>query len=114
MFIMKVLSNELGAIMLWIVNGRFAHHIMNTHGRPLSHLHDANSMSYVGRFATICIHNEKCECRIGNKESKNQPIGSKDKICFECGMVNLECCQPFTIHIHDRRANLNGCSNKRF
>jgi hypothetical protein len=27
---MKMLSNELGAFMMRIANGRFAHHIMNT------------------------------------------------------------------------------------
>jgi hypothetical protein len=68
---MKALSNELGAFMMRIGNGRFAHHIMNTHKRE------------VGEFSAIRIRNEKCICRpIGNKDSKNQPIGDKGKTFF--------------------------------
>jgi hypothetical protein len=31
---MNALSNELSTFMMWIANGRFARHIMNTHRRP--------------------------------------------------------------------------------
>jgi hypothetical protein len=34
--------------------------------------------------------------------SRTQPIGDTEKNRFECGMLNLECALPFTIHIHDR------------
>jgi hypothetical protein len=48
-------------------------------------------MSDVGGFAAIHICDRKCKCRpIGNKESKNQPIGDKDKRLLECGMLNLK------------------------
>jgi hypothetical protein len=59
-------------------------------------------------FSAIPIHNEK-----GNKENKNQPIGDKDKNCLECVLIYFECVLPFTIHIHDRSANLNGFGIKR-
>jgi hypothetical protein len=37
----------------------------------------------VGVFFAIRIRNENCKCRpIGNKESKNQPTGDKDKKLF--------------------------------
>jgi hypothetical protein len=37
----------------------------------------------VGVFSAIHICNEKCKCwPIRNKESKNQPIGDKDKKTF--------------------------------
>jgi hypothetical protein len=57
----------------------------------------------VGVFSAIRIRYEKCKCRpIRNKDSKNQPIGDKDKTFFlECGMLYYECALPFTIHIHD-------------
>ncbi len=69
---MKALSNELGAFMMRIVISRFAHHIM---------------MWIVKRddgvFSAIRIRNEKCKYGpIGNKDSKNQPIGDKDKTFF--------------------------------
>ncbi len=41
---MKVLSNELGAFVMWIVDGTFACHIMNTNTRPPSRLHDADTV----------------------------------------------------------------------
>ncbi len=56
----------------------------------------------VGVFSAICIRNEKCKCPpIGNKESKKQPIGDKNKNCLECGMLYLERVLPFTIQVHD-------------
>jgi hypothetical protein len=33
---MKAVSNEPGAFMMWIVDDRFALHIMNIHRRPPS------------------------------------------------------------------------------
>jgi hypothetical protein len=46
----------------------------------------------VGIFSAICIRNENVHGRpIGNKETKNQPTGDKDKRVL-----------PFIIYIHDR------------
>jgi hypothetical protein len=42
-FFLEALSNELGVFMMRIVNGKFAHHIMNTHRRRPKHLHDVDS-----------------------------------------------------------------------
>jgi hypothetical protein len=42
-FFMKALSNEVGTFMMWIVDGRFAHHIMNTHRRLAKCLNDVDS-----------------------------------------------------------------------
>jgi hypothetical protein len=86
--------------MMRIVNGKFAHHIMNTHRRLPKHLQD------VGIFSAIRIQNEKCTSRpIGNKESKIQPIEEKDKNCLECGMLCFKGTLPFTIHIHPGNGN---------
>jgi hypothetical protein len=41
---MKALSNELGAFMMQMVDGRFAHHIMNMQGRLPIHLSDVDSI----------------------------------------------------------------------
>jgi hypothetical protein len=30
-FLLKALSNELSTFMMWVVDSRFAHHIMNMH-----------------------------------------------------------------------------------
>jgi hypothetical protein len=99
---MNALSNELGAFMMRIVNGRFAYHIMKR-GDCLSTFMMWIAKRDVGVFSAIRIWNEKCKCRpIGNKESKNQPIGDKDKHFLECGMSYFECALSFTIHIHDR------------
>jgi hypothetical protein len=49
-FFMKVLSNELSVFMMRIVNGRFAHHIMNTHRRRHKHLHDVDSKAKCQRI----------------------------------------------------------------
>jgi hypothetical protein len=78
---MKVPSNEPSTFMMWIVDGRFACHIMNTHSRPFRHLHDMDSNDDV--FTAIHICDEKCKCRPkGKKESKNQLIEDKDKKLF--------------------------------
>jgi hypothetical protein len=80
---MKVLSNELGAFMMRIVNGRFAHHIMMTHRRLPSTFMMWIVKRDVSVFSAIRIWNEKCKYRpIGNKDSKNQPIGDKDETFF--------------------------------
>jgi hypothetical protein len=50
---MKLFSQELGAFMMWIVDGTFARHIMNTMGDRLA----AFMMQIVdGRFP--CRHHE--------------------------------------------------------
>ncbi len=59
---MKALSNELGTFMMWIVNGKFARHIMNMDRRLPKHLHDVDSKGDVGVFSAIRIRNEKCKC----------------------------------------------------
>ncbi len=33
---------------------------------------------------------------------------TRKKNCLECGVLNLECGLPFTIHIHDEASNSNG------
>ncbi len=69
--------------MMWIVNGKFARHIMNMDRWLPKHLHDVDSKEDVGVFSAIHICDEKCKCQpIGNKENKNQPIGDKDKKLF--------------------------------
>jgi hypothetical protein len=40
---MNGLSNELGTFMMWIVNGKFARHIMNMDRRLPKHLHDVDN-----------------------------------------------------------------------
>jgi hypothetical protein len=51
-FFRKALSNELGAFMMQIVNGTFAHHIMNMHRRLPEYLHDVDSKARCWR--TFC------------------------------------------------------------
>ncbi len=46
-----VLSTELSAFMMPIVDGRFAYHIMNIHWRPGRQLHNVDSLYDVFRFA---------------------------------------------------------------
>jgi hypothetical protein len=90
---MKALSNGLGIFMMRIVNGRFAHHIMNMHRRLSKHLHDVVVKRDVDIFSAFRIRNEKCICSpIGNKESKNQPIGDKDKKRFRMWNVIFRMC----------------------
>jgi hypothetical protein len=43
-FFMKALNNELVTFMIRILYGRFVDHIMNTHRRWPSHLHDVDSI----------------------------------------------------------------------
>jgi hypothetical protein len=81
---MQVLSSELGTFTMWIVDGRFAFHVMNMHRRPLSNLYDEDSMSHVVGFAIICICNEKCKGPL----PPNMKQGYK--FC-RIGMLNLEC-----------------------
>jgi hypothetical protein len=77
---MKALSNELGAFMMQIVNGRFANHIKKTHRRLPSTFMMWIVKRDISVFSDIRFRNEKCKYRpIGNKDSKNQPIGDKDK-----------------------------------
>jgi hypothetical protein len=69
---MKAVSNELSAFMMWIVDDKFALHIMNTHRRPPSTFMMWIVMLYVGVFFAIHIRKEKCKCQpIGNQESEN-------------------------------------------
>jgi hypothetical protein len=42
-FFVKAPSSERSAFMMWIVDGRFARHIMSMHSRPLKYLHDVDS-----------------------------------------------------------------------
>jgi hypothetical protein len=89
---MKVLSNELGALLMLIVDNRFACHIMNTHSRLLRHLHEVDSN--VRCWCIFCYHiqKEKCKCQpIRNHESKNQPTGDKENKLFRMWDVNFEC-----------------------
>ncbi len=82
-FFMKELSNELGAFMMRIVNGKFARHIMNTHRRLPSTFMMWIVKRDVGVFSAIRIRNEKCKSRpIRKKHSKIQPIEDKDKNIF--------------------------------
>jgi hypothetical protein len=61
---------------------------MNTQGDCLSPFMMWIAKQDAGVFSAIRICNEKCKCRpIGNKESKNQSIGVKDKKLFR--MWNL-------------------------
>jgi hypothetical protein len=89
---MKTLSNELGAFMMRIVNGIFAH-IMKTHRRlPITFMMWIVKRD-VGVFSAIHIRNEKCKYGpIGNKDSKNQPIGDKDKTFFRMRNVIFRMC----------------------
>jgi hypothetical protein len=69
---MNTLSKELCNFMIWIVDFRFAHHIMSKHRGPLSAF-----VIVDGRFAPIAsmnMHRSLPSQPIGNKESKNQPI----------------------------------------
>ncbi len=87
---MEALSNELGAFMMRIVDDRFATHIMHTNRRPSSTFMMWIVMWDVGVFSAIRIRQEKCECQpIGNQESKNQPIGDKEKKLFKMWNVNF-------------------------
>jgi hypothetical protein len=61
LFFLEMLSNELGAFMMRIVDGRFVHHNIDMHRRPLRHLHDVNSMRDLGVFAICHICNETCK-----------------------------------------------------
>ncbi len=55
--IMYMLNNELFTIMMLIVDGRVARHIMNLYRRPNSHLHVHDADSTVdGRFT--CRRND--------------------------------------------------------
>jgi hypothetical protein len=69
--------------MMQKVIGRFAHHIMKSHRRLPS-----TFMMWIVKqddsvFSAIRIRNEKCKYGpIGNKDSKNQPMGDKDKTFF--------------------------------
>jgi hypothetical protein len=61
---------------------------MNMHRRLPKHLHDVDTKARYRVFSAIHIHNEKRKCQpIGNKGSKNQPIGEMDKKLF--GMWNV-------------------------
>ncbi len=92
-FFMKVLSNELSAFMMRIVNGKFARYIMNMHRRRLSTFMMWIVKRDVGVFSAICICDEKCISRpIGNKESKNQPIEDKDNKLFRMWNVIFRTC----------------------
>jgi hypothetical protein len=55
---MKTLSNELGAFMMRIVNGRLAHYIMKMHRRLPSTFMMRIVKRDVGVFSAICIRNE--------------------------------------------------------
>jgi hypothetical protein len=45
--IMNTLNNELFTIMMLIVDGKIACHMMNLYRRPTSHLHDADSRQQI-------------------------------------------------------------------
>jgi hypothetical protein len=52
MFFIKVLSNELSTFVMLIVYCIFVCHIVNTHSRPLRHLHNVDSK--VRSLRNIC------------------------------------------------------------
>jgi hypothetical protein len=82
-FFMKTLSNELGAFMMRMVNGRFVPHIMKMHRKLPSTFMMWIVRRDFGVFSAIRIQNEKYKYPpMGNKDSKNQPIGDEDKTFF--------------------------------
>jgi hypothetical protein len=98
---MKVLSNEVGAFMK--VDVRFAHYIMNNRGDRL----DIFLMWILYetltdiRLPILIIKNVNAIQQEIWRVKTNQK-NTRIKNCFKCGMLNLECALPFTIHIHDR------------
>ncbi len=78
------------APLRWTVDSGFARHIMITHSRPLRHFHDVYSKVRCRCFLLSIFVMKKCKCwPLGNKESKNQPLGDNDNILFRIWNVKF-------------------------